>query len=323
MEYNALFTSGKKDLYMKELTIDETRQKFIRMLRSGVCGTDKHVIKGDLTDVKLPRVLGHENVGEINGERFVWPAIVPCGKCEECKSGRPNRCVKNQVFGLTIEDTRVGGWSEFTPLPEGTLLYKVPDEITDENAVLIETIASTKPLHNIDLKGKSVLIVGSGAIGLVGAIHAKLMGADYLAIVGHSEQTRLLGKLIDKKYEKGTTRETIGEQFDVVYDAGGDPESCAYSVEMVKPFGTVVESLCMPHRFDINLNPVIEKEAKIVTQFGYVPEDFIWAIELMRQSQESFSKVISHRFMLNEADKILDTILNKRYGKIIISPNNR
>ncbi len=319
MNYNAVFTSGKKDLYIKESNINEEKEKFIKMLNSGVCGTDKHVIKGDITDAKLPRTLGHENVGELDGERFVWPAIIPCGKCDECKAGRPNRCIKNQVFGLTADDVRVGGWSEFTPLPEGTVLYKVPDEITNENAVLIETIASTKPLHGIQLKGKSVLVVGSGAIGLVGAVHAKLMGAEYITMVGHKQQIALLGKLVDKNYEKMTDPDTIGERFDVVYDAGGDPESCAYSIEMVKPFGTIIESLCMPHSFDIDLNPVMEKEAKIITQFGYIPDDFIWAIELIRQGQGHFSEVISHRFRLDEANKLLGTILNEKYGKIIIS----
>lgn len=319
MKYNAVFTSGKKDLYIKESNINKTKEKFIKMLNSGVCGTDKHVIKGDIIDAKLPRTLGHENVGELNGERFVWPAIIPCGKCDECRTGRPNRCIKNQVFGLTADDVRVGGWSEFTPLPEGTVLYKVPDEIANENAVLIETIASTKSLHNIGLKGKSVLVVGSGAIGLVGAIHAKLMGAEYIAMVGHRQQIALLGKIVDKNYEKNVDSDMIGEKFDIVYDAGGNPDSCAYSIKMVKPFGTVIESLCMPHRFEIDLNPVMEKEVKIITQFGYTPGDFIWAIKLIREDQGYFSKVISHRFRLDETNKLLDTILNEMYGKIIIS----
>ncbi|MCL5092369.1 MAG: zinc-binding dehydrogenase [Candidatus Marsarchaeota archaeon] len=317
--YNALFADEDSHLTLKAINF-KNGTNMAKILRSGVCGTDKHVIMGDIKDVKLPRVLGHENVGEIDGKRYVWPAIMPCGTCLACREGRYNLCEKNQVFGLTTEDLSVGGWAEYTPIPKDTVLYEVPDSVGDDEAVLIETVASTKPLHNVDVKGKNVLIIGSGAIGLVGAVHAKAGGASSITMVGHKEQAQVLGKIIDAFYEKNTSIETVGNQYDIVYDAGGDPTSCSYSINAVKSFGTVLESACMPHSFSVDLNTLIAKEAKLHTQYGYVPDDFKWAIDLVEQNLTDFKKVITNKFRLSEYDKALATILNKRYGKIMFSP---
>ena len=316
--YKALFADENSQLTPKSIDF-KNDMKMAKILRSGVCGTDKHVIMGDIKDVKLPRVLGHENVGEVEGKRYVWPAIMPCKTCHACREGRYNLCEKNQVFGLTTEDASIGGWAEYTPIPKDTILYPVPDSVGDDEAVLIETIASTKPLQSADIKGKNVLIIGSGAIGLVGAVHAKARGASSITMVGHKEQAQVLGKIIDSFYEKNTPMEVLGNQYDVVYDAGGDPISCSYSINAVKSFGTVLESACMPHSFSVDLNTLIAKEAKLHTQYGYLPDDFKWAIDLMVQNSSDFKKVITHKFKLDEYDKALETIMNKRYGKIMFS----
>ncbi len=318
-KYNALFAEKNSQLTLKSIYF-KIGTNMAKIIRSGVCGTDKHVIMGHIKDVKLPRVLGHENVGEIDGKRYVWPAIIPCGVCLACREGRYNLCENNQVFGLTTEDINIGGWAEYTPIPKGTVLYQVPDSIGDDEAVLIETVASTKPLHTIDVKGKDILIIGSGAIGLVGAVHAKVKGASKITMVGHKEQAKVLGKIIDSFYEKNTPIEIVGSQYDIVYDAGGDPVSCDYSINAVKPFGTVLESACMPHSFNVDLNTLISKEAKLHTQYGYIPDDFKWAIELVEQNLTDFKKVITHKFHLSEYNKALETILNKRYGKIMFLP---
>jgi threonine dehydrogenase-like Zn-dependent dehydrogenase len=318
--YRALFTSGRRDLELKTVEISDNKP-LAKMLMSGICGTDKHVIKGEIKDVVLPRVLGHENVGEVDGVRYVWPAIIPCNNCENCKAGHPNLCVENQVFGLTAKDPTTGGWAEYTPLPRGTVLYKVPDSVSDEAAVLIETIASTKPIHYVGVEGKDVLIVGSGPIGLVASIHAKILGANSITMVGHKEQASLIGKTVDKFFEKNTPPEIIGEKFDIVYDAGGDSVSCAYCMQLVKPFGVILESACMSHSFIVDLNLLIRREARLFTQYGYVPSDFVWATKLLEENQRDFSRVISHIFRLDEHQKVLDLVLNKRHGKVIFKCN--
>ncbi len=319
IDYKAVYADKDGHLVPRVIT-PRQEIKIAKILRSGVCGTDKHVIKGDIKEVLLPRVLGHENVAEIDGKRYVWPAIMPCGTCATCKVGRYNLCEKNQVFGLTPEDTSMGGWAEYTPISKDMRLYAVPDAIGDDEAVLIETAASTKPLQYTNIKGKNVLIVGSGAIGLVGAVHARIAGASSITMVGHREQARILGKTIDEFYEKDTPIDTIGERFEIVYDAGGDPASCSYSIGAVKPFGTVLESACMPHSFNVDLNVLISKEAKLHTQYGYVPDDFKWAIDLVERNTTAFKRIITNRFRLDDLDKALDTILNKRYGKIMFLP---
>ncbi len=287
------------------------------MLFCGVCGTDKHIIKGDVKGINLPRVLGHECVGELDGERYIWPAIIPCNKCVNCKNGRYNACIQNQVFGLTTKNRYAGGWATHSIIPKGTILVKVPDALKTRTAVLVETIASTKPLHNLDLEGKELLIIGSGAIGLVGAIHASSKNPGRISMVGHKEQASLLGSVIDKFYEKGANNEKLIDRFDFVYDAGGSPESYADASRYVKPNGVILESACMINKFTVDISGVINKEASIYTQLGYTPKDFDWAIQLALKKQKILGRIITHRFYLKDSDRALDVMLKQKYGKII------
>ncbi|MDE1865117.1 MAG: zinc-binding dehydrogenase [Candidatus Micrarchaeota archaeon] len=314
-EWDALVVEGKGKVRLK--SVRGSGERHVRMLFCGVCGTDKHIIKGDIKSVTLPRVLGHECVGEADGKRYVWPAIIPCNVCNNCRSGRYNVCSQNQVFGLTTRNNYAGGWAMRSPLPKGTILFELPDGLASQSAVLVETVASTKPLHNLNLEGKELLIVGSGAIGLVGAIHAKTRNPAKITMIGHKSQAALLGGLIDEFHEKGSKDGALLDRFDVVYDAGGSPESYADAVKYVKPSGLVLESACMPEDFNVDLSGLMAKEARLSTQLGYKPEDFRWAMKLALENQKRLKKLISHRFVLEDHGKALDTMLNRRYGKII------
>ena len=305
--------NGKLEIAEKKLS---TSKPYAKMLYSGVCGTDKHAIKGSLK-LKLPQVLGHENVGIVGGKRVTWPTILPCGKCDNCKRGMFNICKKNQLFGLTTKHPMAGGFAEYTPLPKNTILFEIPEDIDSDVAVLIETMASTKALNRVDLKNKSLLIIGSGPIGLLSAIHTKSKGAKTIGITGHWEQVRIIKDIVDEFYKKNIPTEQIKSEYDIVMDAGGTPDSLEYSIKAVKPKGIILESGCMVKDFYFDVSKLVKKELTLITQLGYVPEDFKWAIEMVRKNKEILKKVITHRFRLEEFEKAVDTMLNTKHGKIM------
>ena len=317
IRYKALeLSKGRKlKIVEKELSTDKP---YAKMLYSGICGTDKHALQGKL-NIKLPIVLGHENVGIVNGKRVTWPTILPCGKCSNCLAGMENICKEDNLFGITTRNPMAGGFAEYTPLPKNIQLFEIPDEIDDDVAVLIETMASTKALRRIDLKGKKLLIIGSGPIGMLSAIHAKHLGVKTMGITGYKEQVDLIKEIIDEFYEKNIPIEKLKNEYDIVMDAGGNVGSLDYSVRAVKPRGTVIESGCMTKDFFFDISKLVKKELVMITQLGYVSKDFKWAIEIVRKNKDILKKVITHKFKLSEYKKAVDVLENQKHGKVMFS----
>lgn len=319
IKYKALELNKGRRLEIVEKKL-ATSQPYAKMLYCGICGTDKHAIQGSLK-LDLPQVLGHENVGIVNGKRVTWPTILSCGICNNCKQGMENICEKNQLFGITTKKPMAGGLAEYTPLPKNTILFEIPEDIDDDVAVLIETMASTKALNKVDLRNKKILIIGSGPIGMLSAIHAQSKGAKTIGITGHWEQVKLIKEIINEFYKKNIPTKQIKSKYDIVMDAGGNVDSLAYSVKAVKPKGVVIESGCMVKDFFFDISKLVKKELTVVTQLGYVPEDFKWAMELVRKNHKILKKVITHRFKLEEYEKMVEVLSNKKHGKIIFSMN--
>lgn len=316
MEYRSLVLESPMKMSVKRFDLADERN--VKMIYSGVCGTDKHAIKGQL-DMKLPVILGHENVGELEGQRVTWPTIIPCNKCASCKIGMENVCERNKLFGITTRDPLVGGWSEYATLPDDTVIFPIPDSLSDDAAVLIETMASTKSLNQVDIKSKDLLIIGSGPIGLLSAVHAKERGVGNVAIVGHKDQTSLIGNTVDMFYEKGTPVEDMEHKFDIVMDAGGNSGSLEYSVQAVMPRGAILESGCMTKNMDFDISKLVKKELRMFTQLGYVPMDFKWATDIVERNQKLLRNVITHKFKLDEYEKAMDVMFNSNHGKIMFS----
>lgn len=317
IRYRALVLEKPFGLRLKSLEMPRSK-RVAKMLYSGVCGTDKHAIRGQL-DIGFPVILGHENVAELNGKRVTWPTIIPCNKCENCKIGMENICKRNKLFGINTTRPLTGGWAEYAFIPEDTILFNIPDTIADDVAVLIETMASTKALNQVKLKHKNLLIIGSGPIGLASAVHARYRGAGIVAMTGHKEQARLIGKFIDKFYRKEIPTEELEHEFDIVMDAGGNQASLAYSIRAVKPRGVILESGCMTKNLNFDVSGLVKKELKMFTQLGYVPKDFSWAIKIVEENQRVLKKIITHKFKLSEYKKALDVMFNKKHGKIMFS----
>src|SRR5436305_1057967 len=167
----------------------------IRVTLTTICGTDLHIVRGEYP-VQQGLVIGHEPVGVIEeigpgitgyeiGDRVLVGAITPCGQCRACLSGNLSQCGHGEGYealgGWRFGNTINGAQAEFLRVPYAQAnLAKIPDELSDEQVVLLADIASTgfSGAESAKIKiGDSVAVFAQGPIGLCSTIGAKLMGA--------------------------------------------------------------------------------------------------------------------------------------------------
>lgn len=171
----------------------------VRITLTTICGTDLHILRGEYP-VKPGLVIGHEPVGVIEelgegvtgyeiGDRVLTGAITPCGQCRACLSAQWAQCGHGEhayeaLGGWRFGNTINGAQAEYLLVPNAqTNLAKIPDELTDEQVVLLADIASTgfSGAESAKIKiGDAVLVFAQGPIGLCATAGAKLMGAGFI-----------------------------------------------------------------------------------------------------------------------------------------------
>src|SRR5262244_194763 len=177
----------------------------IKITLTTICGTDIHILKGEYP-IKSGLIIGHEPVGVIHqlgqgvdgykiGDRVLVGAITPCGQCNFCLSGNWSQC-GGAIGGWKFGNTIPGAQAEYLLVPNAQAnLTKIPDELTDEQVVLLADIASTgfsgAESGNVRI-GDAVVVFAQGPIGLCATAGAKLMGASMIIGVDSDENRRAM-----------------------------------------------------------------------------------------------------------------------------------
>jgi alcohol dehydrogenase len=177
--------------------LEDPTDAVVRIDTSTICGTDLHILKGDVPEVEPGRILGHEAVGTVveigdavttlePGDRVLVSCITSCGRCRFCKEGRYGLCIGGGgwIFGHLID----GLQAEYARVPfADTSLYKLPPELTDEQVVFLADILPTAyevgVLAGRVEPGDTVAIVGAGPIGLAAVMTAKLFRPGRLVVI--------------------------------------------------------------------------------------------------------------------------------------------
>src|SRR2546423_12410428 len=188
---------GKNDIRVEEVERPRAGvgEAVIRVTLTTICGTDLHILRGEYP-VRPGLVIGHEPVGVIEelgpgvtgysvGERVLVGAITPCGQCRACLSGHLSQCGHGEGFeaagGWRFGNTIDGAQAEYLLVPYAQAnLARIPDDLTDEQVVLLADIASTgfSGAESGGIKiGDAVVVFAQGPIGLCATAGAKLMGA--------------------------------------------------------------------------------------------------------------------------------------------------
>jgi alcohol dehydrogenase len=233
----------------------------IRVDAGTICGTDLHILGGDVPEVDEGRVLGHEAVGTIvatgsavttvqSGDRVLASCISACGRCRYCRVGMYGQCLGGGgwVLGHLID----GVQAEFARIPfADTSTYVLPDDVTSEQAVMLADILPTSyevgVLAGRVRPGDTVVIVGAGPIGLAAIITARLFTPAQTVVFDPADARRKaaveLGAMaVDPETDDAVEvvqAMTGGLGADVVMEAVGTPESFEVCMRLVRPGGHV------------------------------------------------------------------------------------
>jgi len=263
----ALVFHGKNDIRVDEVARPHAGvgEAVIRVTLTTICGTDLHIVRGEYS-VKPGLIIGHEPVGVIEelgpgvtgfevGDRVLVGAITPCGQCRACLSGQLSQCGHGEGYeaigGWRFGNTINGAQAEYLLVPHAQAnLAKIPDELTDEQVVLLADIASTgfsgAESGNVRI-GDAVVVFAQGPIGLCATAGAKLMGAS-LIIGVDSDETRLnmsrrLGADVTLNHLEVDVVEMVkrltGGGADVAIEALGTQETFENALRCLRPGGTL------------------------------------------------------------------------------------
>src|SRR5215468_5029448 len=310
-------------------TIQAPTDAIVRIDSSTICGTDLHILKGDVPEVTPGTILGHEAVGTIveignavttlePGDRVLVSCITSCGRCRFCKEGRYGLCTGGGgwIFGHLID----GLQAEFARVPfADTSVYKVPDGLSDEQVLFLADILPTAyevGVLNAHVEpGDTVAVVGAGPIGLATIMTAQLHSPGRIVAIDLDE-SRLEKALefgadvvIDNGKEDAIAKVmelTGGLGADVAIEAVGVPATFELCAELIRPGGRLANVGVHGHPATLHLEKLWIRDVTITT--GLVDTTTTpRLLKLIAEGRLDATPFATHRFPLDETMAAYDT----------------
>ena len=323
----------------------------IRITLTTICGTDLHILRGEYA-VKPGLVIGHEPVGVIEelgdglagykiGDRVLVGAITPCGQCRACLSAQWAQCGHGEgveaIGGWRFGNTINGAQAEYLLVPNAQAnLAKIPDELTDEQVVLLADIASTgfggAEAANVRI-GDTVVVFAQGPIGLCATAAAKLMGAAYIIGVDGDPVRMKMAKqmgadiVLDPKQCDviAEVKRSTGGGADVAIEALGLQETFENSLRCLRPGGTLSSLGVYSGKLQVPYDAFAAGigDYKIMTTLCPGGKERMRRLMSMVQSKRfDPTPLLTHKFSLDNIVDAYDLFGSRRDGviKIAIRP---
>jgi len=311
----------------------------IRVLATGICGTDLHIYEWDAwarKTIPVPLVIGHEFVGEIvevgtnvtdfhPGDRVSGEGHVVCGRCRNCLAGRRHLCAHTQGVGVN----RPGAFAEYIVLPMTNIWRHAPD-------VPLEVAAIFDPFGNavhtalaFPVLGEDVLITGAGPIGIMAAAVVAHAGARYVVITDPNPYRRELAQVAGGVTRAIDPRETtlaqvqnelgMQEGFDVGLEMSGNGNAFRDMLNIMSHGGKVAMlGIPSPSEMAIDWNKVIFNQLTIRGVYGREMYETWYKMTVMLQSGLNIRKLITHRFSWRDYEKGFEAMRSGNSGKVVL-----
>ena len=300
----------------------------VRITRTTICGTDLHILKGDVATCAPGRILGHEGVGVVDsvgagvtafkpGDRVLISCISSCGKCDNCRRSMYSHCATGGwILGNTIDGTQ----AEYVRTPHAdTSLYRIPEGSDEEALVMLSDILPTGfecgVLNGKVKVGSSVAIVGSGPIGLAALLTAQLYSPAEIIVVDLDDNrlavAKRFGATATVNSSKGDAAEQVmaltgGRGVDTAIEAVGIPATFKICQDVIAAGGTIANVGVHGCKVDLELQRLWSHNVTITT--GLVDTFSIpMLLKTVQSKRIDASQLITHRFKLSEMLQAYDT----------------
>jgi alcohol dehydrogenase len=309
----------------------------VKMLATTICGTDLHILKGDVPEVEVGRILGHEGIGEITevgsgvtqlavGDRVILSCVSSCGKCSNCRQGLYSHCLDPEgiagigwIFGYMIDGTQ----AEYVRVPFAeNSVYKLPKGMPDAEGILLSDILPTGFEIGVQYgqvkPGDVVAVIGSGPVGLAAVMTARLYGPSKIIAVdldaGRLKRAADFGATDvvnsgDKDWREQVLALTDGAGVDVAIEAVGIPSTFTMCTQVVRPGGHVANVGVHGKPVELPLNELWIRN--ITISMGLVNTNTLgMLLKLVAEHKLPAKKFVTHTFSFAEMLKAYDVFGN-------------
>jgi alcohol dehydrogenase len=307
--------------------ITDPEDAVVRVDGFTICGTDLHILRGDVPEVQSGRILGHEAVGTVLevgtavrgvavGDRVLMSCINACGRCRYCREGRYGQCLSGGgwVLGHLID----GVQAESVRIPfADTSVYRLPAEISDEAALMLADILPTSyevgVLNGGVRPGDTVVIVGAGPIGLGAVMTAQLFGPLHIVVVDPVESRRAAALAVGADHAVSPEEDvaalvdelTDGLGADVTIEAVGLPATFDLAVALVRPGGRVANVGVHGKPTTLHLEELWIKDVTITT--GLVDTcSTPTLLRMVAAGKLDPARLVTHRFGFEQVPEAYD-----------------
>lgn len=334
---------GKKEWEEKEKpTIQEATDVIVKITKTTICGTDLHILKGDVPAVTSGRTLGHEGVGIVEevgdsvknfkvGDRVIISCVTSCGTCNYCKKQMYSHCDNGGwILGHLIDGTQ----AEYVRIPFGdTSLYHMPEGVKDEALVMLSDIVPTGfeigVLKGEVKPGDTVAIVGAGPIGLSAMLGAQFYSPSEIIMIDLDDNRLAVAKEFGAtkiiNSSDGNTIEKVMEYtnqvgVDVAMEAVGIPVTFDICQHIVAPGGHIANMGVHGVKVDLHLEKLWIHNITLTT--GLVDTNSTsMLLKTVQSGKIQPEKLVTHRFKLDdmmEAYEVFENAANERALKVIL-----
>ncbi|MDI1229269.1 MAG: zinc-dependent alcohol dehydrogenase family protein [bacterium] len=323
---------GKKALETRNKPeISSPTDAIIKVTKTTICGTDLHILKGDLPGCQPGRILGHEGVGIIDsvgtavstfkpGDRVLISCVTSCGRCIYCRKQMFSHCTTGGwILGNTIDGTQ----AEFVRVPYAeTSLYLIPEGVDEEALVMLSDILPTGfecgVLNGKVQPGNSVAIVGSGPIGLAALLTAQFYSPSEIIVIDLDDNRLSVAKRFgatvtinsaDGKAQDTVMKLTNGRGVDTAIEAVGVPATFELCQKLVAPGGTIANIGVHGKKVDLHLESLWDRNITITTRLvDTVSTPML--LNILRSKKIDPKLLITHRFKLDQILEAYETFGN-------------
>ncbi|MGI9070816.1 MAG: zinc-dependent alcohol dehydrogenase family protein [Bryobacteraceae bacterium] len=296
----------------------------VKIHKTTICGTDLHILKGDVPTCEPGRILGHEGVGFVNtagegvttfkaGDRVIVSCISSCGVCEYCRRNMYSHCTTGGwILGNKIDGTQ----AEYVRIPHAdTSLYPIPDGADEEGLVMLSDILPTGfecgVLNGKVQPGSTVAIVGAGPVGLAALLTAQFYSTSQLIVIDLDDSRLAVARRFgathtinssDGKAVEKVKHLTAGRGVDTAIEAVGIPATFNLCEQIVAAGGTIANIGVHGKKVDLHLENLWDHNISITTRLVDAATTSL-LLKIVQSKKIDLKVFITHHFSL---DRIMD-----------------